>query len=323
MARLVRATHIRCERPFRLGRRSPRLWITRAREARLYSPLRRAPRCGRLQRRASPREAHVPAERPPPEAQARVSCAHVHPRRAARFSSAAAPRAGSGSPPERCAVERRQRLSRSRDFDAVYRHGRSVSTRLLVSTGSPATRTADGEPRLGLAIPRAVGSARRPQPCQAPAACGLGRARRRDVPAGQRLRPGRAAGPRRAGRKRAGTNGSSSRCARCSARCTREVRSGSRSSTPGATRFGLLTPAGTCKYHPSCSQYALDALRELRARPGHRARRLAPPALQPVEPRRRRPRRGADALRPARAEAGARDRLVSILRPIEDILPRS
>ena len=24
--------------------------------------------------------------------------------------------------------------------------------------------------------------------------------------------------------------------------------------------FGLLTPAGTCKYHPICSQYALDAL---------------------------------------------------------------
>ncbi len=25
--------------------------------------------------------------------------------------------------------------------------------------------------------------------------------------------------------------------------------------------FGLLTPSRTCKYHPSCSQYALDALR--------------------------------------------------------------
>jgi ribonuclease P protein component len=53
-------------------------------------------------------------------------------------------------------VQRRNRLSRSRDFDAVYRHGRSVSTRFLVLYWFP-REDAEGEPRLGLAVPRAVG----------------------------------------------------------------------------------------------------------------------------------------------------------------------
>jgi ribonuclease P protein component len=57
-------------------------------------------------------------------------------------------------------VHRRHRLSRSRDFDAVYRHGRSVSTRYLVlyrftrEDEAPA-----GGARLGLAVPKAVGTA--------------------------------------------------------------------------------------------------------------------------------------------------------------------
>ena len=56
-------------------------------------------------------------------------------------------------------MERRQRLSRSRDFDAVYRQGRSVSTRSLTLHWFARDEEAEGVPRLGLAIPRAVGSA--------------------------------------------------------------------------------------------------------------------------------------------------------------------
>jgi ribonuclease P protein component len=55
-------------------------------------------------------------------------------------------------------VNRRHRLSRSRDFDAVYRQGRSVSTRFLVLYWF--ARGEDGEgARLGLAVPKAVGTA--------------------------------------------------------------------------------------------------------------------------------------------------------------------
>jgi ribonuclease P protein component len=55
-------------------------------------------------------------------------------------------------------MERRYRLSRSRDFDAVYRQGRSVPTRFLVLHWF-AREDGDDEPRLGLAVPRSVGSA--------------------------------------------------------------------------------------------------------------------------------------------------------------------
>lgn len=55
-------------------------------------------------------------------------------------------------------MKRRNRLSRSRDFDAVYRHGRSVSNRYLVlySFARPG-EDADDAPRLGLAVTRQVG----------------------------------------------------------------------------------------------------------------------------------------------------------------------
>ena len=54
-------------------------------------------------------------------------------------------------------MNRRHRLSRSRDFDTVYRQGRSVSTRFLVLYWF-AREDADAA-RLGLAVPKAVGTA--------------------------------------------------------------------------------------------------------------------------------------------------------------------
>jgi len=56
-------------------------------------------------------------------------------------------------------VQRRHRLSRSRDFDAVYRRGTSVSTRYFVLHWFPREEDEDGPSRLGLAVPRSVGSA--------------------------------------------------------------------------------------------------------------------------------------------------------------------
>jgi ribonuclease P protein component len=56
-------------------------------------------------------------------------------------------------------MQRRHRLSRSRDFDAVYRRGRSVSTRFLTLYWFTREED-DGEPRLGLSVPKkAVASA--------------------------------------------------------------------------------------------------------------------------------------------------------------------
>jgi ribonuclease P protein component len=56
-------------------------------------------------------------------------------------------------------VQRRHRLSRSKDFEAVYRRGTSASTRYLVLHWFPRADDEEGPSRLGLAVPRSVGSA--------------------------------------------------------------------------------------------------------------------------------------------------------------------
>jgi ribonuclease P protein component len=56
-------------------------------------------------------------------------------------------------------MKRRHRLSRSGDFDAVYRHGRSTATRYLVLYSFPRDEARGEGPRLGLAVSRQLGGA--------------------------------------------------------------------------------------------------------------------------------------------------------------------
>ncbi len=122
-------------------------------------------------------EADLSAKRAPPQAQARLPRAHGDPGGPAHPE--APPREGPQAPVGVGGVQRSNRLSRSRDFDVVYRHGRSVSTRFLTLYWFARER------RAGRAAARARGPQggrleRRAQPHQAAAARDLaGEARRR------------------------------------------------------------------------------------------------------------------------------------------------
>src|ERR1700745_438132 len=54
---------------------------------------------------------------------------------------------------------RPQRLSRSAEFDRVYREGRSHASRHLVLYAFPREDDADGEARMGVSVGRKVGGA--------------------------------------------------------------------------------------------------------------------------------------------------------------------
>ena len=54
---------------------------------------------------------------------------------------------------------RRRRLSRSADFDRVYRDGRSHASRHLIVYSFPRARAEDEYPRLGISVGRKVGGA--------------------------------------------------------------------------------------------------------------------------------------------------------------------
>ena len=54
---------------------------------------------------------------------------------------------------------RRRRLSRSAEFERVYRQGRSKGNRFLVLYAFPRDAAGEGGPRLGLSVSRRVGGA--------------------------------------------------------------------------------------------------------------------------------------------------------------------
>jgi ribonuclease P protein component len=59
----------------------------------------------------------------------------------------------------RSGTPRRRRLSRSGDFDRVFRDGRSSANRYLVVYAFPRGEGADGGARLGISVGRKVGGA--------------------------------------------------------------------------------------------------------------------------------------------------------------------
>src|SRR5205807_2397783 len=110
----------------------------------------------------SSREAHVSAEEAQARPRARVSCAHAHARRAPHAQ--APPRQGAKAPVEltvsgSVTPRASKRLSRSAEFERVYRNGRSTANRHLVLYAFPTTTTTTTGPRLGLSVSRKVGGA--------------------------------------------------------------------------------------------------------------------------------------------------------------------
>jgi ribonuclease P protein component len=138
----------------------PDLWITR-RGGLLYTHLPGA--AGALSSILLDDETDVSAQRTQAEAEARLPRTHGHPRR--QGDPQAPPRAGAEASfrlTPRAAptpVQRRHRLSRSRDFDAVYRQGKSVSTRYLVLYWFDREDDDDGPHRVGIAVPKKLGTA--------------------------------------------------------------------------------------------------------------------------------------------------------------------
>ena len=202
---------------------------------------------------------------------------------------------------------RRRRLSRSAEFERVYRQGRSKGNRFLVLYAFPRAEESTRDRRRarasGCPCPRRVGGA---------------------VDRNRVKRVLREAFWEEAERLPAGSDYVV--VARPDARdlAEREGMSGVRTAlaelvdglggaprVEGAREALVIAPIRAyqrwispafprrCKYHPTCSEYAVQAIADLWHPQRDGARGLAHPALQPVQPRRLRPRLGPDPLPPS------------------------
>ena len=177
-------------------------------------------------------EAHLSAQEAQAGPHARVPRAHAYARRPRdpRAPPPQGPQAadalrmgeGPGAESGRSRKGRRRRLSRSAEFERVYREGRSHASRHLVLHSFPRTSDADGPAARDLGRPQG-GRRGRAQPDEAPAARGvLVRGRRTSRPGHDFVLVARPDAAELAERGRGGRRGGAARAARrrpgCSAR---------------------------------------------------------------------------------------------------------